>query len=268
MKNNNIKSLIKFSVLAFLFCLKQNLVEGQQFYKIPEQIFDLYEMTGYDSEFIDTVPAFEVSQFISLKEYKEFLEEVKRDSTHEFYLKMLPDSSISHNSIIYKEYITDKKYEKYPVLGVTWESAMYYCYWKTKKDFANSKDSCYYRLPLASEWLAAYKYLESYSIKNDFNYKYADLLITSLDETGYSFIDHNEKYGFLFDHVFFHRKHDSPALKRKRIIGSSYVFEMNKFMTSGACLYAEEGSNYVSFRIVKAIKMGNHNDSLGVFFKN
>jgi murein DD-endopeptidase MepM/ murein hydrolase activator NlpD len=57
----------------------------------------------------------------------------------------------------YKNYFTDKKYDDYPVVGVSKKAAEYYCIWKTDKENALRKESGLppnhaYRLPLEQEW--------------------------------------------------------------------------------------------------------------------
>jgi hypothetical protein len=235
-----------------LFFLEQKFVDGQEFYKIPDQIINFYEMTEVDYEYMDTIPAFEISHFITLKEYKEFLVDVKKDSSEYYYLHMLPDSSIAKSPEIYNEYITEKKYEKYPVLGVTWEGALNYCWWKSRKDNDQGVLEFSYSLPLAREWMAAYSYLTENSIKNDFNNKYADLLFSSYLEPAFPYIYKN-KFRCEMDYIHFANQDSHLASKRKMIIGSSYVYEMCKFFTNYNNLHSYEGSAYVSFRIVKNI---------------
>ena len=125
----------KILMLFFIFCFFQNSITAQEFYQIPKQVFDLYEMTGVKANYIDTVNAFEISQFITLKEYKQFLEDVKADSSKQYYLQMLPDSSIAKTKDVYEKYLNSKKYEKNPVLGVSWDAAVEFANGKHKKCF-------------------------------------------------------------------------------------------------------------------------------------
>lgn len=243
----------KILMLFFIFCFFQNSITAQEFYQIPKQVFDLYEMTGVKANHIDTVNAFEISQFITLKEYKQFLEDVKADSSKQYYLQMLPDSSIAKTKDVYEKYLNSKKYEKNPVLGVSWDAAVEFCKWKTQKN-ASSEDF-YYSLPLASEWLAAYRYLNKNPIKNDFNYKYSDLLLTSVDEMRFALdLNNSNDYEFIFDNVNFHKKDEPRMNRRKRIAGGNYLFEQQTFFNDNYCLFSDKGSEYVSFRIVKVSK--------------
>ncbi len=61
----------------------------------------------------------------------------------------------SENYNLLKKYFTDKKYDYYPVVGVSYYSAIYYCIWKTNVEkYKNSKINDY-RLPSEEEWLYA-----------------------------------------------------------------------------------------------------------------
>ncbi|HNQ66890.1 MAG TPA: SUMF1/EgtB/PvdO family nonheme iron enzyme [Bacteroidales bacterium] len=58
----------------------------------------------------------------------------------------------------YENYFTDKAFDKYPVTGINYKSAMYYCWWISKKENEKNKDKKYlveYRLPLEIEWVYA-----------------------------------------------------------------------------------------------------------------
>jgi len=58
----------------------------------------------------------------------------------------------------YKNYFYDKEFDKFPVVGVSYTGAFYYCLWKTTKERKENKDFVYkadYRIPYAEEWLYA-----------------------------------------------------------------------------------------------------------------
>lgn len=55
------------------------------------------------------------------------------------------------------DYFTHPKYDNYPVVGVTFNGAKYYCIWRTKEENKNSKlkkkdAQIDYRLPTSHEW--------------------------------------------------------------------------------------------------------------------
>lgn len=227
----------------------QNIVFSQKFYNIPEQYLDLTEMTGTDKTFKAKVNKFKISEFITLGEYKDFLSSIKKDSSETYYLNMLPDSVIALTPAIYTEYLNNKEYEKYPVLGVKWDSAIEFCKWKSRIHGKSSK--FYYSLPTGTEWLAAYSFLKKNNKKHDFNKKYSDMTLSSYDESAY-FINHSMTQTIdRFDYQYYHKQSDSPALKRKRIVGSSYLYDMNIFLNNSFYIYSYEGYRHVSFRIVK-----------------
>lgn len=137
---------------------------------------------------------------------------------------MLPDSVITYCSKHYSEYLNNKCYEKYPVVGVSWESALDYCEWRTKTEQNSDNMSYYYRLPLTSEWIATYNYFEKNKIENDFAKIYSDLLYCSVDGTIIDSKISPDYVGFHFDFVFYHKPGDPKSLQKKRIIGSNYKF--------------------------------------------
>lgn len=51
--------------------------------------------------------------------------------------KQFPEGSESYT--MHKNYFTDKKFENYPVVGVPYEAAKYYCIWKTTQENNNLK---------------------------------------------------------------------------------------------------------------------------------
>lgn len=59
--------------------------------------------------------------------------------------------------IIFKEYFFNQKYDDYPVVGVSYRHAKFYCIWRTNKESKEREEKGLprihaYRLPLESEW--------------------------------------------------------------------------------------------------------------------
>jgi hypothetical protein len=225
---------------------------------IPEQHLNLFEMVGDTVRTgIDTTKEFEVSDFITFGEYKTYLNAIKQDSSADFYLSQFPDSNITIDDKIYSTYITDKSYDKYPVLGISWDNAMNYCKWKTLR--ANKKDTIefLYRLPTLSEWLTAYQYYKANNKKHDFNEKYSDWLLNAFEE---SFVIWGDKSTFknYYNYEYYHKKNGTFVSKRKLIIGSSYLYENNHVFSNHKYGLADEGYRHVAFRIVK-VKISDYN---------
>lgn len=229
-----------FIILFSLSCVD---AFGQNFTKVPTQYLELYQLLGYkENHKVDTVEAFEISNFITYKEYKRYLKSIKSDSSEQFYISQLPDTNITIEKEVYQEYITSNAYDKYPVLGISWENAMNYCKWKTLKDNKKGKIDFVYRLPKESEWLAALYYFKLKNIKHDFDQKYTDWLLNAFDE---SYINFKKEMGF--DNSYFHTKDDPPALKRKKVVSESYLYNTPYFRYG----YSYIGYQHIAFRIVK-----------------
>jgi len=238
------------STISFYFILLFSLscvdVIGQKFTKVPTQYLELYKLLGYENKNkIDTVEGFKISNFITYKEYKNYLNSIKSeksDSSKQYYQSQLPDTNITIDKEVYQEYITNNAYDKYPVLGISWEDAMNYCAWKTLQDNKKGKIEFVYRLPKESEWLAALNYFKLKNSNHDLDQKYSDWLLNAFDESVY-----NYRFNSKFDYSYFHKKEDPPVLKRKKVIGESYLYNILFFKYG----YSYIGYQQIAFRIVK-----------------
>ncbi len=236
---------------GLFFLLSFGLLKNRHsFFNIPKQGLHLFHLIGDTSQHrIDTVAAFQISKQVSYREYKVYLSEIRRDSSELFYLLQLPDTNIG-NPVVRKKYLTSNAYDDFPVLGISWESAMNFCKWKTLNE---NKDSIrfIYRLPKCSEWLAANHYLTKNKINNDFNKNYADWLINEKIDAFYVFKSNLPPF-FPYDMVFFHNKKTSNVLKRKDAIGNSYFYNRTTFLDQILeSNYAHIGYKYIAFRYVK-----------------
>ena len=218
-------------------------------FSIPTQTINLFKILGDSVRGKDqTIKKFQISELVTYREYKEYLSAIKRDSSESYYQTKLPDSNIGSVEVRNK-YITRPDYDDLPVLGVSWDNAMDFCKWKTLME---NKDSIrfIYRLPNCSEWLAAYFYLVESNIKNDFNKDYSDWLLNSKDESilGY------DKDFFPFNFIYFHKKNEARVLRRKFVIGDSYLFQQEELINYYSfSYYADEGYRQVSFRYIKEL---------------
>lgn len=234
------------------------LVKGnaQDFYFIPTQIIKPYKLLGMDfyysldtakasakSNYQMTLDSLNISRQITFAEYKVYLEAIKKDSSYPFYKSQLPDSNIT-TAKNYEAYITDKKYENFPVMGIRWEAAMNYCKWKTLSENKVDDIKFVYLLPKVSQWLDAFNYLETNKIPNDFDKNYADWTSNVYFEGAYGVSS------FPYDVIYYIRQNDKPRDKRKRVIGSSFLYA-NTTLLDDRSFYAFNGYRFIGFRIVK-----------------
>ncbi|HTA26636.1 MAG TPA: SUMF1/EgtB/PvdO family nonheme iron enzyme [Bacteroidia bacterium] len=248
----------KFLFVAYILSLiTYNSAFSQYLYKIPKQTIDPFKILGQRStEFgysnsnapksvkLD-MEAFEISTQITFGQYKEYLKDIKKDSSHKFYLSQLPDTSMCLPET-YKEYVSGNSYDDFPVVGITWEAAMNYCRWITA---SNNKGAIAFicRLPSESEWLDTYNYLQAASIKNDLSQNYSDWLLNAHDEDWWDL-----EHSFSFDYIYMASKKEPNVLKRKSVIGDSYLFKMENLADYVEIYgYQDHGYRQIGFRVIK-----------------
>lgn len=235
-----------FSTLTILLASYSLADKSVQFFYIPSQSINLFKILSDNFKGKEqTINSFQISNLITLKEYKEYLRAIKNDSSEAYYQTQLPDSGIGSVEVR-NRYINRSEYNNLPVVGISWDNAMNFCKWKTLNE---NKDSILfiYRLPHCSEWLAAYSYLSKHKIKNDFNKNYSDWLLNPKDE---SIFDPQDLWRLSY--IYFHKFHDPLTLKRKMVIGNSYLFQQEKLLNYfDYSYYATEGYRQVSFRYIK-----------------
>lgn len=207
-----------------------------------------------------TISAFEISDFITYGQYKKYLTAIKSDSSNEFYKRQLPDTNMCLPDC-YTKYAASTEFDNYPVIGISWEAAMNFCKWKTLRDNKNGEIKFIYRLPTCPEWIAAYNFLGKQS---DMNKYYSDWLINLKDESSYEF---SEALNIpIFSYTYFSRPDDPPVLKRKFVIGNSFLFEKENLKDFYAfSYYSFEGYRHISFRIVKAVEMNEKQNKYNLF---
>ncbi len=258
--------------IALILSLLLSLVGiCQQVYLIPKQTFQPYKVLGYSERDygigykVDTqkinfkmaIDSFEISSQVTFRQYKLYLESVKKDSSYKFYLSQLPDSNITSKEN-YKAYISNKKYDDFPVTGISWEAAMNYCKWKTIQENKGTDLKFIYRLPQVSEWLAAYHFLEKSNSRNDFSKNFSDWTMSLYFEGAFGF-----KTSFSYDISYLQKPDDRARDKRKIAIGDSYLFQTEKLLTHSTGYYAFNGYRHIAFRLVKEeIKKTDNSKSL------
>lgn len=228
---------------------------AQLFYNIPKQNIKPYELFGdsinpyraKSKNCILEVDSFTISKLITLGEFKEYLSEVKKDSSYEFYLSQWPDSSIASEGN-YRNYITNESYINYPAAGITWRAAMNFCRWKTLKDNKTDTISFIYLLPGHTEWIAAWAYLDGNKIKHDFNNNFSDWTMNMYCEGGClgSYSDSCEGYK---GHSYYFLQNDPPRMNRMYALGNSFNFNRRASYTRG--YYTFKGYRHIAFRVVK-----------------
>ncbi|MFZ5551609.1 MAG: SUMF1/EgtB/PvdO family nonheme iron enzyme [Bacteroidota bacterium] len=194
-------------------------------------------------------PDLYISRQVTLGEYKQYLETVKKDSSETFYKSQLPDTSMCTKSA-YEKYISDKQYESFPVAGVTWENAMNYCRWKTIKENRSDTVTYFYRLPTLGEWLNAVNYANDKISGHDFGTYFSDWTMTSRDETPDDWFEYGDQKWHEVKYIA--AKKDSPAMKRKTVMGNSFKNGFTNYVINRMIyFYQYEGLSHVSFRLVK-----------------
>lgn len=212
---------------------------------IPESRFypALHRYSSIPADSSVVVHSFETTPFITLGEYKEFMKSVS--GSEELPDSLMPDTSICI-PMKYKKYLSGKKYEKYPALGISWKNAIEYCIWRTKKENPDSGIVFIYRLPYKTEWIQMAQYADS-ALKNfEINRHYAEWIMASFDESAAVFTA-NLSYVHPFEYLYFAKKSDPQVLKRMCIYGKSFLSN-NEYKMYG---YSDQGYRDVGFRLVK-----------------
>lgn len=211
---------------------------------IPLQELKLYQFFGLDNNKYIQIPTFEISEFITCKEYKKYLKAIKKDSSESFYLSQLPDSSFTIDITGNYQYLNSNEYDNFPILGITWEAAMNYCKWKTLKQ-NRRKIKYIYRLPYSSEWIASLYYFNSNNQYHDMNSKYAEWTIGSYDDTIQAFFDKWDLDTFVYDALFIESSY------KKVVMGDSYLVQQKGYLGSIKFKDKNKGFKDISFRVVK-----------------
>ncbi len=119
---------------------------------------------------------------ISNIHYLEFLHYIKIDSTKDYYLQSLPDTTliisehvqIKDTTFTNEIYLRYPKTRKFPVVGITYEQASDYCEWRTamvkkllaeKEELDTTQYAIQYRLPTLEEWIKI-------AIANDYDFTF------------------------------------------------------------------------------------------------
>lgn len=240
--------------IILLIILSQNMM-AQKWHLIPSRVINVYELIDDTSRvYNSTVEEFEVSDFVSLKDYKSYLKSIKKDSSKTFYLSQLPDSNILRDKRDYRKYLKYKKYEKHPAVGISWENAINYCKWKNIQDNSTKNNEFIYRVPELKEWYIAYRYLDVRNLHSDFNYKYSEWLINEYYENMFRFMEYIAESPVKYDTSFNYENTDFDyysRISRKLVVGNSFLSQGTNYNLLHRVFYANQGYRYVAFRIIR-----------------
>lgn len=239
--------------ILFIFCLSLlGFVPDNGLLHIPSRKINLSGQWWNDkTKLTATLEDFEVSHLVTYAEYKIYLKEIKTDSSSSFYQSQLPDTTMCKEDV-YDKYVNSKEYDSYPVLGIRWEAAMNFCKWKTLKENKGAV-SYMYCLPTYSQWVAAYEYLKSVGNAEDFNDYYSDWTLTPMDESEFNIKDEVDSIQRALGGEIMYSHADARVLRRKMILGNSYLFLLNYSANTYYHYYgySDNGYRQVGFRYVK-----------------
>jgi len=212
---------------------------------IPESRFypALHGYSNISADSFAVIHSFEATPFITLGEYKKFLE--SRAESGSGNDSLMPDRSIA-SAETYETYMHDKKYESDPVMGVSWQNALEYCIWRTKLENPDSGIVFIYRFPYKTEWEQLADYAESSMSDFEINRHYAEWLMATYDESAVVFTA-NLSREYPFEYLFIAKKTDPQVLKRMCIYGRSFISDDVHKMYG----YSDKGYRDVGFRMVK-----------------
>ena len=132
----------------------------------PEPVRKLPSTKEIEKDMVRIGPKLYISRYECTNEwYNRFLE---HQSPNPGYRNLLPDTvcwrtyfPLSNLSSFYRQYFSNKVYSQYPVMSVSYESALAYCKWLTES-YATGKGKIgkkvIFSLPTKEEWMASATY--------------------------------------------------------------------------------------------------------------
>lgn len=88
-KLTNIFTALILTSLLTSYTLLDNSVK---LFDIPSQTIDLFKILGVNSKGKDhTIKGCQISRLVTYKDYKEYLDTIKKDSSESYYQTQLPD---------------------------------------------------------------------------------------------------------------------------------------------------------------------------------
>jgi len=229
-------------IILFSFFLSGKIfAQKVQFIAVPDQDLYLNSFVGRNSNKIEHITAFRISEQITYGQYKKYLSDIKKDSSDVFYQSQLP--KIERQESLNKKYQTSSEYDDEPVIGVSQENASNYAHWyQIKQGFKNK----IYRLPAIHEWISFY-----HANKTDFEKTlFFDWTINAFDHSIFEFAGKDD---FPFYYFQKYKMDSPPTFKLKCVIGNSYKIRAENPTTISKTYgyFANEGYPDVSFRIIE-----------------
>ena len=239
---------MRISLTVFLVFFMMNTQTSAQIYTtIKSSKFPFTSLyTGDKSKIKTKYHEFEISDLVTVGEYKVFLEAMYNDSGEFVYNKYLHQPTMNEKTAI-DAFWTNKNFENEPAIGVSWESALAYCKWIEKMPDSDSNYS--YRLPNVYEWLIFSSQHEEINLTNWGNF--SEWTINAMDESLNENFSKLKKYP-LNTFEYNHNENDPQVLKRKIVLGNNFM-EKFKFPIDAAVrsYYANEGYRTIGFRILR-----------------
>ncbi len=231
-------------ILLSIFFISQSFL-CQNFKVVEKSKLPLYEIYfGKESKTKTKYHEFEISEYITVNDYKSFLKAIFIDSGDANYKQYLPHGSMNEKRII-DAYWSDSTFDKEPAIGITWEAAQAYCKW-LETILQNDKNYSY-RLPNVFEWCIYSNQSNLIDLKN-FGL-YSEWTINAMDESHY---ENNIKQNPINSFEYEHDKDDAQVMKRKIVLGDNFM-EKFEFPIDAAVrsYYADEGYRTIGFRVVR-----------------
>lgn len=233
-------------ILSVLFLLVLSVAHSQllEFHKIPKTTV---ELRHYDIAYkgkTKKVAPFNISNQVTVDQYKLYLKSVLIDSGYTYFLSQCPSEKALKN-ITVEEYLTNPKFGDFPIAGVSWINTINYCKWLNYNE-SYGDPTLVYRLPYLSEWYAAKNKADK--IKDlVFNTNYADWTLNNYSESSFMLDPAN------LDHFFLTKPDDPQVLKRFIVLGNSFHGNGGPSgYLKNLYNYADSAQAFVSFRVVKA----------------
>ncbi len=150
--------LVIFGIIIFKGVYSQKKLNHNDMVLVPSKV-------KVDSISNITIQSFWIGNEISNKEFKSFFDYVQthiddslcwRDIHGVYCIRYRDIANNVIDTTIYGNYFKNKKFENYPVIGISYIQAEYYCKWKNYLESTRTKKNNsllpIYRLPSAEEW--------------------------------------------------------------------------------------------------------------------